>query len=74
MLELNIRIDRAVDLKVDEEDVVEAINGLPILKRWNVVARLLNELETDTGALNKEQLDIIRGFLERKLDEFKKNK
>ena len=71
-LNLDLRINRIVNLDIDIHDVLEGINELPMTRRWNYVAHLINNIETDIKDLTDEQKEITKKYLESKLATFKK--
>lgn len=54
-LNLDLRINRVVNLDIDIHDILEGINELPMTRRWNYVAHLINNIETDIKDLTDEQ-------------------
>lgn len=71
-IELEVKINQRLDVKFDGSELIEAINQLPEVERWNYLGQILNELELQTDNLTKEQKDLVKSFLTKKLSLFEK--
>ena len=65
-LEITKRVTSDITAQFTSEEVADAINDLPMAKRWNFIANLLNELELSEEGLETDQKRILLEFLERK--------
>lgn len=71
----DIDISRKIDVNVHLDDVIDAINELDIHKRWNYVAKVLNEIDNNAlSELTDDQKGIIERYLWRKSDEIKQSR
>lgn len=61
-------IKEIIELEVSIDDVIEAINLLPMKHRWNYVGQLLNEISLGAEDLDILQKEKIRDYLKRKLN------
>lgn len=66
-LTVELKIDRRVDVDVNIEEVVGAINNCVIKKRWSLVSNIINYVQLDINDLTEEQKLRVRQFLEQKL-------
>lgn len=66
--DLHQRID--VDIEIGE--VIDAINSLPLKGRWNVCAKIINEIRTEIDDLSGNEREVIVNWLKNKLEIFGK--
>jgi hypothetical protein len=69
-IEVEIRLDQKVDVSVQIGDVIWGINELPMKKRWNYVATIINSVHTNLSDMTDEQREIVRKYLTDKLELF----
>lgn len=69
-IEVRVKISQHTDITLDVEDVVSAANELPVTRRWNLIACLLNYIDTNEEELTPEQKDITVKWLQKKLHKF----
>jgi hypothetical protein len=69
-INVEVRVNKLVDADVQLYDVIDTINNLPNLRKWNYVAYILNNLELNISEINEEQREIIKKFLGQKLNKF----
>jgi len=69
-IDIEIRIDRKVDVTVHVGDVIEGINEAPMKKRWNYIAQIINGVQLDLFDTTDEQRAIIKKYLTDKLSLF----
>jgi hypothetical protein len=63
-MKISIYIKKEVEVDVEIDDMISAINGLPMDKRWNHVAQIFKGIELNKADLTNEQRDVVRKFLE----------
>lgn len=62
------RINQDVEVEIDIDDVIGAINELDIKKRYNYIAQLFNGIDLgDKLALTSEQVSLIANYLKTEL-------
>ena len=66
-IQIEAKVDALVDVAVHIEDVMAALNKMPIKTRWSCVSIIIKGAEADLAGLTDEQKNIIRKFLEEKL-------
>jgi hypothetical protein len=70
-IEVEVRINKLVDVEVDLYDIIDKINNLPNLRKWNYVGYILSQVNLDLSETTEEQKNIIKDFLEKKLTALK---
>lgn len=66
-IQIKIRVNQTVDIVLDVEEIVSAVNELPVTKRWNAIAGMLNYIDFREEELTEEQQKITIDWLENKL-------
>ena len=69
-IEVKLRVSQTVDVPIHVEEIIVAINELPITRRWNVIAAMLNYVDTNEEELTASQKDITINWLKNKLEKF----
>lgn len=69
-IDIEVRIDKKMDVTVNIADVIEAINEAPMQKRWNYIAQIINGVQLNLSDLTEEQRAIIKKYLTDKLSLF----
>jgi hypothetical protein len=68
---LNVKINTVAAIDFDLDEIIDAINmDRNRSQRWNIVAKLINQIELD-GQMSTEQMHLIATWLENKLKNFK---
>ena len=70
-IEIEVKINTTIDVPLDIGLIINQINVMPITRRWNVIANILNGIESPITELNEEQREIIKKFLARKIELYK---
>lgn len=70
-IETKIRLNQTVDVIFDIDEIVDAINRLPVTRRWNTIAGMLNYVNFNEEELTPEQKKITVEWLEKKLEKFR---
>lgn len=68
-----VTVKKEMDVSVSMESFVEVLNDLPVARRWNYVASLLNHilLEEEAKELEPQQIDMVKKWLNDKLKKLK---
>ena len=66
-INIELKVEKTFDIDVELSDVIYGINDLPMVKRWNYVAQIINAVELDLSDLTDTQKQIIKEFLLIKL-------
>ena len=69
-IDIELRIDRKVDVSVNIAYVIEGINNVPMETRWNCIAQIISGVQMDLSGLTEEQKEILKKFLTNKLSLF----
>jgi len=59
MAELKLNLQ----LEIDEVELTDAINQLPIVNRWSIIARLISQ----ANLINEQQKESLKSFLTSRL-------
>lgn len=71
-IEIAFKVNATISGNVDESDVVKALCNLPLKRRWNVIAKLLNQIQLEEiSELDEKQRKLILSWLEFKVNKFK---
>lgn len=62
-INVEVRVNQKVDVDVELYLVIDSINELPITKRWNYVAEILNALPLETDEMTLEQKSVTKKYL-----------
>ena len=63
---MQIEIKGNIDAEVDVEQIINELNELPLMKRWQYIAKILNNVHLrNIDELEPGQKDLILNFLER---------
>lgn len=69
---VDFKVNSTFSTEIDKDDILEALCNLPLTKRWNVIARILNQIQLDEiHELDENQRKVILSWLEFKVDKFK---
>jgi len=66
-LEIEIHIDKKIDVDIRLDEIVDAINDCEIKNRWNYIAQILNGVQLSLSDLTDEQKAVIKKYLNNKL-------
>ena len=69
-IEIEVRIDRKVNVTVHIADVIDEINNVPMKTRWNYISQIINGVQMDLSDFTEEQKAIIKKYLTNKLSIF----
>ena len=69
-IDIEVRIDRKVDVTVHIADVIAEINEAPMTVRWNYISQIINGVQMDLSDLTEEQKSILKKYLTNKLSLF----
>jgi len=67
-INVEVRVNQKVDVDVELYLVIDSINELPITKRWNYVASIINSLPLETNEMTLEQKQITKKYLLTRLE------
>lgn len=67
-INVEVKVNQRVDVDVELYLVIDSINGLPITKRWNYIAQILNALPLETNEMTLEQKQITKKYLLKRLE------
>lgn len=66
-IDIEVRIDRKVDVTVHIGDVIDCINEAPMRKRWNYIAQIINGIQLDLYDTTDKERALIKKYLTDKL-------
>lgn len=66
-IDIEVKIDRKVDVTIHIADVIEGINEAPMKKRWNYIAQIINGVQLNLSDLTEEQKTIVKNYLKNKV-------
>ena len=70
-IEIEVKVNTTIDVPLGIGFIINQINVMPITRRWNVIANILNGIESPITELNDEQREIIKMFLAKKIELYK---
>lgn len=69
---VDFKVNSTFSTEIDSDEIIESLNSLPIAKRWNAVAQILNQIQIyEAHELEPKQRELIVKWLESKLDKLK---
>lgn len=79
IVQIEVDINEKVDVNIHVNDILYAVNRLPLVKKWNLVGGLITHLKLSKkdedgdpvepeDILNPEQVQLIKTYLEKQLD------
>lgn len=72
-ISVEIKVEKTIDVDVHLSDVIYGINDLPMVRRWNHVASIINAIQLDLSELTDGQKQLVKEFLTKKLEIFNDN-
>jgi hypothetical protein len=69
-INVELRLDRKVNIDIRIDDVIDSINRCEMKRRWNYIALILNDVQLNLSDLTDEQKAIIKKYLNDKLSIF----
>lgn len=69
-INVELKLDHKVDIDVRLDDVIDGINACEMVRRWNYIALILNDVELNVSELTDEQKDLVKNYLLKKLELF----
>lgn len=71
MVMVEVEINEKVETAIHVSDLIYAVNHLPLLQRWNTVAKLLNAIDTDEiSELLPDQKQLIEDYFKKQTERF----
>lgn len=68
---VEVKVRQSIEVEVSVEDIVYAINEMPIHRKLNEVAGFINRIDTeDLSLLKPEHVEMIKGWLKRQTERF----
>jgi len=69
-LEIEVKVEKYVNVNVEISHVIEEINSVEMKKRWTYVGQIINGIQLDISNLTDEQKEIIKKYLTDKIKLF----
>jgi hypothetical protein len=66
-IEVVLKIDKEFCVDVDIEDVIDGINDLENVKKWNILCSLINGIDLNYENLHEKQKELIKNYFENKI-------
>lgn len=66
-IEVVLKIDKEFCVDVDIEDVIDGINDLENVKKWNILCSLINGIDLNDENLHEKQKELIKNYFENKI-------
>ena len=67
---IEISINKTIDVDVRIDEIIDGINYLDMKKRWNYIAQILNGIKPNLSELTDEQKELVKKYLLSKLELF----
>jgi serine protease inhibitor ecotin len=71
-IKVEVKIEQRVDVDVNVYEIIDAIEMLPMKRKWSYLAMILNQISVDISDLTEEQKETVKKFLEEKQKLFSK--
>ena len=71
-IKVEVKIEQRVDVDVNVYEIIDAIEMLPMKRKWSYLAMILNHISVDISDLTEEQKETVKKFLEEKQKLFSK--
>ena len=72
MILVEVSINEKIESMVHVQDIVSAINKIPIIERYNAIAKILTGLkDDDLQELSTEHYQLIKDFVQKQHKRFK---
>jgi hypothetical protein len=69
-IEVEVALHQSVNVNIHICDIIQAINELPMARRWNAVASILNHIDATEVELDAKQKELTIEWLKKKLERF----
>ena len=66
-INIEVEINKKIDVDIHISEIIQTINDLPMKKRWNYIAQIMNGVRLNISDLTEEQREIIKNYLNEKL-------
>lgn len=66
-INIDFLVHQTFNTSIEIGVVVDSINELPLVQRWNFLAKLLNKLHPELDELTDSQKELIKTWLEKQL-------
>ena len=71
-IKVEVKIEQRVDVDVNVYEIIDAIEMLPMKRKWSYLAMILNQISVDIYDLTEEHKETVKKFLEDKQKLFSK--
>ena len=70
IINLDIDLNQIVNIDVSLDEIIDSINNCSMKGRWNYIAKIISKVELNINNLSDSERQIIKDYLQRKLDIF----
>lgn len=71
-MKITLPIKQRFEVDIDLDEIVDEINELPLVDRWNWIGKVINNIKVeDVEKLHPEHKALIKDWLERQIIKFK---
>jgi len=70
-IKVTIQVNRAFEIAIDPDVILDQINIMPLTQRWDYVANFISSIEVSVDELSSTNKEIVRKYLKSKLELFK---
>lgn len=67
---VSVRVKQSFDVDVELDDIIQVIQEMPLAQRLNVIASLINDIDTESDHIDPEQTELIIDWLQDKLTDW----
>lgn len=69
-IDIELRLDHKVNIDIRLDEIIDGINSCEMKKRWNYIAKIINEVQLNLTDLTDEQKEVVKKYLSGKLSLF----
>jgi len=69
-INVEVKLNQKINVDVNLNDVIDAINDCELATRWNIIGKIINDIQLSLNELTEEQRIILKKYLQDKLSLF----
>jgi hypothetical protein len=69
-IQIEVKLDQKINVDLRLDDIIDGINSCQMKKRWNYIAKIINEVQLNLSDLTEREKEIIKDYLENRIKLF----
>jgi hypothetical protein len=69
-INVEVEVRKTVNVEVDVYEVIDSMNLMQMKDRWNLISRILRQVQVDLIGMEESQKEIIKEYLKRRIELF----